>query len=329
MAARFASSSAVLRSALAAAAAHAGLSAASLLRSAVGPSQLPPATSDDDASPSLSPSQHGPRLQDMTVLSASLPWIDRLHGLVVGMYVDGGLRKCCAGPQRDVMVQIGEGVSYENPAFAFSGAGEVERAFRGRLCLHSQDDVETVLECVKVEASKDSICSTNGWGKSLLGNPPRGMTSNAPKVDVTYRLSQQYGKYFSVHSLLVVTVQVRRGSAEKVRNIAPGGKLVVPLATSGFTPRAASTVAAATSSGAVALALSEAASKIAGVTAQRRTSEKGLVPSSPGASCPLVAEVVRIEEQWNGVQLLGLAPFHWSRRLNGLAAGSVAYFLFN
>jgi hypothetical protein len=40
-------------------------------------------------------------------------------------------------------------------------------------------------------------------------------------------------------------------------------------------------------------------------------------------STPLVAEVVGIEEQWNGMGLLDYVPFRWSRRLNSLVVGSV------
>ncbi len=104
------------------------------------------------------------------------------------------------------------------------------------------------------------------------------------------------------------------------------------MATSGFTPRAASSMAVAANSGVASVALAKAADKLVAATNMRRRgvhSDVGSGSSGNASSAPLVAEVVRIEEQWNGVQLLHLAPFHLSRRLNGLVAGSAAYFLFN
>lgn len=253
------------------------------------------------------------------------------------MYVSGGISNRCAGlQQHNVMVQIGKDVSFENPVVSYAGVGEIDRAFRGRSFLHPQNDFKTVLECINVEASEDSIC---GGGDaidqqqhrhpqhSLVGIPSTINASAPPKVKVTYKLSQQYGT-FSVNSLLVVTIQVRRGCpSTKIRKITPK-KVGVPLATSGFTPRAASAVAVAATahSGPASVALVKAASEIVAAT-KRLHSNAGHSPN--GAAVPLVAEVVRIEEQWNGVQLLHFAPFHWSRRLNGLVAGSAAYFFFN
>jgi len=206
-----------------------------------------------------------------------------------------------------------------------------------------------------VEASEDSICGGEAMTmdqqqqhpeqndgtspsispSSLIGIIPstNNSSSSPPKVEVTYRLSQQYGSFFSVHSLLVVTVQVRRGSCSEkvVRKITQPKVATVPLATS--TPTAVtSTVAAATIHAAGVLA--KAASKIvvaATTTATTRGqhSDNGAGYRPQGATAPLVAEVVRIEERWNGVQLLHFAPFHWSRRLNGLCLGSVAFLLFH
>ena len=53
------------------------------------------------------------------------------------------------------MVQIGKDVSLENLLVSYAGVGEIERAFWGML--YCQNDVKTVLECVNVEASTDSI----------------------------------------------------------------------------------------------------------------------------------------------------------------------------
>jgi len=227
------------------------------------------------------------------------------------------------------MVKLAKDISLENPIVSYSGISEVDRAFKGRLFLHPQSDIKTVLECITVEASEDSICGgQEEHTQHFLGIPPSisSHSSSPPKVKVTYRLSQQYGSFFSMNSLLVVTIQVREGCSERVRKInANEKKLPMPLATSGLT-KSASSVAIAANSGLVSVALAKAASKFAAVTAAKQHSTGRYDLSAHLA--PLVAEVVRIEEQWRGVQLLHLSPFHWSRRLNGFVAGSAAYFSF-
>lgn len=288
----------------------------------------------------------------MATVSAALPWLDQLHNIIASMYVNGGLHNRCAGLHRNIMVQVGDEICFENPIVSYAGVGEVERSFQGRQlsqALMQQTDVKTVLECIDVKASDDSICGgeiaqqLDGILPLPLPNPSKTISSSPPKVEVTYRLSQQYGSFFTMHSILVVTVQVRRGSSQKVRNIIPGGKVALPLATSGFTPRAASTVAVAATNHSGAL--SKAASKI---VARATNNSKGggiqnsdnnarggqnapQIITSPTPQPPLfgVAEVVRIEERWRGVQLLQFAPWHLSRRLNGLVVGSISYFLFN
>ena len=103
----------------------------------------------------------------------------------------------------------------------------------------------------------------------------------------------------------------------------------MPLATSGVVRRSTIQSLAAVG-GPISVALAKAKNKIveAATTSNNRkhadTGGYNLKPSSP----PLVAEVIRIEERWNGVDLLKFAPFHWSRRLNGLVASSAAYFFF-
>jgi len=285
----------------------------------------------------------------------ALPWLDQLHSVIANMYIIGGIKKCGCSSDSSfqqhqhnnvTMVQIGENVSFENPIVSYAGVGEVERAFRGRFHLHPQNDVKTVLECVDVEASDDSIiCGSAGAGADQSQtqtqhhlhplNPQFGISpsSSPPSLKVTYRLSQQYGTYFSVHSLLLVTIQLRRGCSSEVRKITHEQMAKVPLATSGFTPRAANTVAVAATahSGLAAVALAKAADKVIMATT-RGLETKGQVPStgvsnnSSQATLPVVAEVVRIEELWNGVHLLQFAPVHWSRRLNGMVASSAAYF---
>ena len=348
------SSSAIFRSALAA---HASLSAASLISSAIGPShlaQLP------DSSQATLPSNsnchpHTSNIaRDVASMCTALPWLDQLNSVIASLYISGGIKKCgCTSgsgvhqhqQHKNVVttVQIGEDVSFENPIVSYEGCGEVERAFRGRFHLHPQNDVKTVLECVDIEASEDSISGGAALDQSQtqhsqhLLNPLFGIipSPSPPTVKVTYRLSQQYGTYFSVHSLLLVTVQLRRGSSE-VRKITHEQLASLPLATSGFTPRAANTVAVAATahSGLKAVALAKAADKVIMATTRgletnnyAPVSASGVVSNSSQATVfPVVAEVVKIEELWNGVQLLHVAPVHWSRRLNGMVASSAAYF---
>ncbi|KAL7442905.1 hypothetical protein ACHAXH_009019 [Discostella pseudostelligera] len=352
------SSSAIFRSALAA---HASLSAASLISSAVGPShlaQLPDSSSQPrqrhppPSSSSTSNSNGHPR--DIASMCSALPWLDQLNSVIANMYISGGIKKCgCSSGSLQqhqyqhnnvTMVQIGEDVSFENPIVSYAGAGEVERAFRGRFHLHPQNDVKTVLECVDVEASDDSIvCGSTCAGADQSQSqqhlhPPTPLfgispSPSPPTVKVTYRLSQQYGTYFSVHSLLLVTIHLRRGCSSEVRKITHEQMAKVPLATSGFTPRAANTVAVSATaySGLTAEALAKAADKLIMATT-RGLETKSQVPSSgvsnnpSQATSPVVAEVVRIEELWNEVQLLQFAPVHWSRRLNGMVASNAAYF---
>ena len=334
MAARFATSTAI-RGALAA---HASISATSVLCSVLGrPSQL-----SVDPENSLQ-QKHDTSRNNISTDTDVLPWLEQLHNLVASIYVNGGVNHQCFTATSSLqnnnnnqnnnvtMVKIAKNISLENPIVSYSGISEVDRAFKGRLFLHPQSDIKTILECIQVEASEDSICG----GQEEHTQPFLGITpsissppsSSPPKVKVTYRLSQQYGSFFSMNSLLVVTIQVREGCSERVRKInANEKKLPMPLATSGLT-KSASSVAIAANSGLVSVALAKAASKFAAVTAakQHSTGRYDLLAHS----APLVAEVVRIEEQWRGVQLLHLAPFYWSRRLNGFVAGSAAYFFFH
>lgn len=105
-------------------------------------------------------------------------------------------------------VQTGNVVSFENPIVSYAGVGEMERAFRGRLLSHPQNDVKTVLECINVEASEDSICGGKAIvhqqqqhreqdGTSPLSLSPPSLvdiipstdsSSSLPKVEVTHGL---------------------------------------------------------------------------------------------------------------------------------------------
>ena len=290
-------------------------------------------------------------------MCAALPWLDQLNSVIANLYISGGIKKCGCSSGTNLqhqqqhsnvvtMVQIGDDVSFENPIVSYAGCREVENAFRCRFHLHPQNDVKTVLECVGIEASTDSICggsSAGGAGvdqapsQQHLPNPLIGIRSSSPPtVKVTYSLSQQYGTYFSVHSLLLVTIQLRRGCSSEVRKITHEQKMAtVPLATSGLTPRVANTVAAAATvhSGLAAVVQGKMADHVilasdTGTEMNASVVSSGVMSDALHVLSPVVAEVVRIEELWNGVQLLQFAPIHWSRRLNGLvASGAAAIFL--
>ncbi|KAL7546072.1 hypothetical protein ACHAWF_009406 [Thalassiosira exigua] len=356
MASRFFSSSsttsALLRSALAA---HAGLSATSLLRSAVGPSQLPEASSasasvSGGSTRHLQQHHHHPSPTSASSLrfdpdrdAVALPWLNQLQVLIAELYVDGGADPRAAGVGVDggaaAVVRLGDDVALENPLVSHAGADAVGRAFRGRARVRPQEEVETVLERVEVTASDDSICGGGADGRrgkrpdgmlELVGVPetfPLHLAWRAeapPQVEVTYRLTRRYGSSLSTQSLITATVQVRRGCPERVLTIASKrGELAVPLATSGVAPRVRSSAVAAvaTSFGHFTSVLAQAASEMVGAT-KGRGSETDLAPSVTSS----VAEVVRIEEKWNGVELLQFAPFHWSRCLNGLVAGAYYFF---
>jgi len=321
------SSSTVLRSATAA---HISLTVTSLAYSAFGPSSLQ-STGNYESKDS---SHHN---KDQEIMGA-LPWLDQLHKIIANMYTGGGTK--FRAMQSDVMVQMHNDVSLENPLVSYTGVSEIERAFRARLFLHPQNDVQTLLECVHVEASDDSICngSTSATERQrqlqqlgLLSPSLKALPSpiiSQPTLKVTYRLQQKYGRLFTVQSTLEVTVQVRRGKAGKVHNITPN-KLAVPLATSGYCSRAAAATATAVSGQPVlTTVLSNAASKIAAATTMSRgTHSNDNIDLSPGGH-PLVVEVVRIEEMWRGVPLIQFMPFHCSRRLNGAMLG-LACIIFN
>jgi len=315
MAARLASSSSAVWSVLAA---HASLSGASLLKSSVGSSQE-----------SIESTHRSPAAADaLSTSSALLPWMDQLHDLIAVMYVRGDVR---TRRLRDSgRVQMSDRASLENPLASYLGSAEIDGAFKARLSVYPRSsDVKTELECLHVRASDDSATGGSNGIFGLLNrrqeeNPPLDEApSSPPNVEVTYRLSQHYGSYFSTHSLLVVTVQVRRSSFERIRNLTPDSA-AMPLATSSFTPRAVTKGASALVSTQAAAAISEVNNRLTGIR-NRRVSGDGRVMGTS----PFVAEVVRIEERWNGVQLLNLPPFQWSRRVNGFVAGCATYLFFN
>ena len=277
---------------------------------------------------------------DTTDVSPALPWIDQLHSMVAAMYACGTTKMCRMHDR--TMVQVSPKATYENPLLGVAGADRVEKVFAGRLLLHP---VKTELECIRVEASDDSIC---GGGSGLFGGLGQDQENEAgsklpwaltnpfhvqrlpPTVEVTYRLSQHYGRAFSTHSLLVVSVQVKRNSCERIRNITTRQESVaVPLATSSFSSRAVksgATLAAGSTAtlGPASVALSDAVNKRLTAIKNRKISGDGQMT---GPNSPFVAEIVRIEERWNGVELLQMPPIHWSRKLNGFVGCLIHYFI--
>ena len=327
------SSSTAIRSTVAA---HISLTVTSLAYSVFGPSSLQNANYNENKDSST---HH----KDQEIMGA-LPWLDQLHKIIANMYTGGGTRFRAA--QSNIMVQMHNDVSLENPLVSYTGASAIERAFRARMFLHPQNDVQTLLECVHIEASDDSISngSTSATDRQkqlqqlgLLSPSLKGIPTpiiSPPRLKVTYRLQQKYGRFFTVQSMLEVTVQVRRGNARKVHDITPS-KLAVPLATSasGYYGRAAVATAtaaatAAASQPSLATALSNAASKIAAATAMARGTHSNYNTDSSSGGHPLVVEVVKIEEMWRGVPLIQFIPFHCSRRLNGAVLG-LACIIFN
>lgn len=372
--------SSVFRSALAA---HAGLTATSLLRAVAF------SNNDEQLLQSLSPSVG----TDDTALDA-LPWLHQLHNVVVDLYSSGegmtttrrtaidyrqyygerALPPTLSSRRDDVSnVQLSNNTIFEDPFVCHASAKETERSFRIRIRARPWVNVETILDCIGVEATEDSIC---GGGRGISNNddthPPSAIIPNdatrqkyhpllvgiipptAPKVVVTYKLSQRYGTYLSpFHSIVRVTVQCRnRGCSEQeqsVRHIShrhKGSKEPIPLATSSsstvattiFSPRSITRIIVAilaTAQSSVTMALA----RVANETSSTRTSST--TEGGGGTSChssdnddtghsnknnlPLVVEIVRMEELWNGLPLIDVAPFHWSRRLNGLVIGCFAY----
>ncbi|KAL7469340.1 hypothetical protein ACHAXS_011098 [Conticribra weissflogii] len=323
--------STILRSTLAT---HVSLSAASLLYSAVGKSELPQSrqsnstvfsnknsTAVSNQQP-LNPttkqprSHHAPIMTDeLATAFSALPWLDQLNNILACMYVGGAHN--LRGRKDNVLVQIHQNASYENPMLRHSGIEEIERFYRGRLFLNSGNDAakSVVLECIHVEASEDSgaglfphpqqqlhdeskscndgVNSAKQNPSTLLGKIFGQATSSSsstspPTVEVRYILSQNFGPFLTIRSMLVVTVQVRSGCCQKLhesRSDKIKSRVGVPIATS-----------AAASPG---------------------------ICAGNAANQTLVAEVVGIEERWNGVRLLQFrfVPFFgWSRRVNGIVA---------
>ena len=223
------------------------------------------------------------------------------------MYIGGGTN--CRGHKDNVIVQIHRDASFENPLVSYSGSSEIERAFRARLFLHPQEDIKALLECIHVEASGDSVAGIFGCGDEMGHHNLHGHQQQeeegslspfnigipphiSPNVPPTVKITYRLTQNYGsfVSFQSMLVVTVQvRSGSSGKLYHSTPGKMKVGL------PIATS----------------------------------GFTDSVGHVSQTLVAEVVRIEERWNGVQLLQFAPFHWSRRLNGLVAGGVTYLLFN
>lgn len=285
-----------------------------------------------------------PAKLDTADASSALPWIDQLHSMVAAMYACGTTKMCRMHDR--TMVQVSPNATLENPLLGVTGADSIEGIFASRMLFRPSNDVKTELECIRVESSDDSIC---GGGSGLfggLGQDQENETSSKlpwaltnpfhaprspPTVEVTYRLSQRYGRAFSTHSMLVVSVQVKRNIGERIRSIdRDHEKIAVPLATSSFSSRAVksgATLAAGSTAtlGPASVALSDAVNKRLTAIQNRKRSGDGQVMAGPNS--PFVAEIVRVEERWNGVELLQLPPIHWSRKFNGFVGCLIRYFI--
>ncbi|KAL3802309.1 hypothetical protein HJC23_007134 [Cyclotella cryptica] len=275
------------------------LSATSLLCSVVGKSQLP-----------SSPDPAGPISHRVT---SALPWIDELHNIISFMY--SGRGASCRGMKNSVMVQMHQNATFENPLICFSGIREIERAFRLRTELNIRYDRKTLLECIHVEASEDSIlaggCKQNHPGSHC-----------PPTVQVVYRLQQTYGSLLSLSSMVKVTVQVQSSDQcrTKIIHLPERAKTAV-IATSGLAKNVLGTNG--TSGLKCVLARDGWRNWLSDRKFAMDSHTEYSLPDSRDES--FVAEVVKIEECWNEVELLSSKPFHWSRRINGLLLGILTH----
>lgn len=238
--------------------------------------------------------------------STSLPWIDDLHNTISMMYLGGA---CCPGIRHSV-VQMHPDATIENPLVAYSGIAEIGRAFRARN-VFSRDDTTSLLEFLYVQASEDSIVgSKQNYHEKC----------SPPSIYVVYRLQKSYGSYFTINTMLKVTVQCQISQCRKILFQLPERKANV-LATSGLTKNVVGGFNIVGSGAAYYLArdvwqrwFSKASSR----------SEQTVLPESM-RDPSFVAEIVKIEECWNEVELV--QPFHISRRINGLLIGTLTYML--
>ena len=274
---------------------QAAASATSLLCSAIGKSSIPDV--------------NGTNRTDQKTASL-VPWIDDLGNTISMMYVRRG---AFSPGLRNSVVHFHPNATIENPIICYSGVDEIERAFRARATFDNEDNT-AMLELVHVEASEDSIaagvCKQNDKTKY-----------SPPTIEVVYRLQKTYGSFFSMNTMLKVTVQYQNTDQNgKIIFHLPDRAKAGILATSGVTKNV---LAGFNATSLIKYALTKDAW-------QRWFSNKmgSCVKSTLPASLKdtsFVAEIVKIEECWNEVELI--QPFYLSRRINGLLLGSLTYLL--
>jgi hypothetical protein len=227
------------------------------------------------------------------------------------MYLGGA---CCPGIQNGV-VQMHPDAALENPLVCYSGADEIARILRARNSL-SLDDTTSLLEFVYVQASDDSI--VGGKRQNYHEN------SSAPSIQIVYRLQKTYGKFFTMNTMLKVTVQCQNvDQCRKIMFQLPERSNAEVLATSGLTKNVLGGFNVV-SSGAVYTVVKDIWQRWSTKARLQNGSDEPTLPKNI-RDPRFVAEIVRIEECWNEVELI--QPFHLSRRINGLVLGSLAYLL--
>jgi hypothetical protein len=189
----------------------------------------------------------------------------------------------------------------ENPLVSYSGTDEIARIIRARNSL-SLDDTTSSLEFVYVRASDDSIVA--GKRQNYHEN------SSPPSIQVVYRLQKTYGNLFTTNKCRKIMFQLPERSKSGV------------LATSGLTKNVVGGFNVV-SSGAIYNVAKDVWQRWLNTVGQKDSDELRLSESIQDPR--FVAEIVRIEECWNEVELI--QPFHLSRRINGVILGSLAYLL--
>lgn len=288
-------SSLFARSALAT---QASVSATSLLCSAIGTPNLP------TSSGMKSSIDHS--------ISTSLPWIDDVHNTISHIYLDRG--SICSPGTVNKVVQMHPDATIENPIICYSGIDEIQRAFLLRSAL-SRDDTSALLECMHVEGSDDSIVAGERDNN-------RGSNITPPTVQVIYRLQKTYGSFFSMNTMLKVTIQCQNtDQCRKIMFQLPERTKAGVIATSGLTKNVVGGFNTA-SSGVTYAFVRDMWSRWFSYNTKSHSETR--VESTRGDPS-FVAEVIKIEECWNEVELI--QPFYLSRRINGLFLSSLTYLI--
>lgn len=286
---------------------QASVSATSLLCSIIGTTQL---QNTSVQSTPISPT-----------ISSALPWIDELHNIVSFLYVDNIRRpgSCPSRLKNGSKIQLHPDASLENPIVCYSGISEIVRIFRARSALSLRDDKMTLLKCIRVDASEDSITG----GK--CNNSSEKNNTSPPTVQVIYRLQRTYGSLFSLNSMLKITVQVQRSITCRtiVLPHLPERAKTGVLATSGLSKNVLGLSNTTVVGLKCVLAGSWWRSLLSDRMDSRNIANATLLTDNTNGHQSFVAQVVKIEECWNEVELV--KPFHLSRRINGLMVGGLAY----